>query len=132
MQHIRPLANSQQGASVTGIVLLIIGIVVGAKLLVAIIPAQVSDYQLTKMLAQELRTANQNEETAKQFTDRVNRQLSINADYNTTAEDVFTFTDEKKGQLKLHKQYEVENNFFGNVFIVNRFEGNITQADATS
>ncbi|MGM8888323.1 DUF4845 domain-containing protein, partial [Psychrobacter sp. 1U2] len=78
--------SSQRGASVTSIVLLLIIIVIAGKLVIAIMPAQVGDYQLSKTLGTQLKEANNNGETAKQFVERVNRQLSINADYDTTAE----------------------------------------------
>ena len=128
MQQLSGL-SSQRGASVTSIVFIIIVLGVAAKLIVAIVPAQIGDYQLTKTLSEQLKESNANKETAKQFVERVNKQLSINADYDTKAEEVFTFTDKKTGQLAIHKQYEVTNKFFGNVDIVNRFEGDI---DATT
>ncbi|MDA5133908.1 MULTISPECIES: DUF4845 domain-containing protein [Psychrobacter] len=121
--------SSQRGASVTSVVFIIIVLGVAAKLIVAIVPAQIGDYQLTKTLSAQLKESNANKETAKQFVERVNRQLSINANYDTQAEEVFTFTDKKTGQLAIHKQYEVTNKLFGNVDIVNRFEGDI---DATT
>ncbi len=129
MQQLSGIAT-QRGASVTSIVLIILVLGVAAKLMVAIVPAQIGDYQLTKTLSAQLKEANNNNETAKQFVERVNRQLSINADYDTQAEDVFTFTDKKTGQLAIRKQYEVTKNFFGNVDIVNRFEGDIDMATA--
>ena len=113
--------SSQRGASVTSVVFIIIVLGVAAKLIVAIVPAQIGDYQLTKTLSAQLKESNANKETAKQFVERVNKQLSINANYDTKAEEVFTFTDKKTGQLAIHKQYEVTNKFFGNVDIVNRF-----------
>ncbi|MGM8900429.1 DUF4845 domain-containing protein, partial [Psychrobacter sp. 1Y4] len=82
------------------------------------------------LLRAELKVANNNNETAKQFVERVNKQLSINADYDTNAEDVFTFTNKKTGQLAIHKEYAVTNTFFSNVDIVNRFEGDIDMATA--
>ena len=121
--------SSQRGASVTSIVFIIIVLGVAAKLIVAIVPAQIGDYQLTKTLSEQLKESNANKETAKQFVERVNKQLSINADYDTKAEEVFTFTDKKTGQLAIHKQYAVTNKLFGNIDIVNRFEGDI---DATT
>lgn len=124
MQQLSGLAM-QRGASVTNVVLIIILLGIATKLTVAIVPAQIGDYQLTKVLSAQLKEANNNKETAKQFVERVNKQLSINADYDTKAEDVFTFTDKKTGQLAIHKEYAVTNNFFSNVDIVNRFEGNI-------
>ena len=120
--------STQRGASVTSIVLFIIVLGIAVKLMIAIVPAQIGDYQLTKLLGMELKEANDKGETAKQFVERVNRQLSINADYNTNAEDVFTFTNKKTGQLAIYKKYEETNTLFGNVDIVNRFEGDI---DAT-
>ena len=101
-----------------------------AKLFVAIAPAQIGDYQLTKTLSAQLKESNANKETAKQFVERVNKQLSINADYDTKAEEVFTFTDKKPGQLAIYKKYETTNNFFGNIDIVNRFEGDIDSTTA--
>lgn len=121
--------SSQRGASVTSIVFIIIVLGMAAKLIVAIVPAQIGDYQLTKTLSAQLKESNANKETAKQFVERVNKQLSINADYDTKAEEVFTFTDKKTGQLAIHKEYAVTNNLFGNIDIVNRFEGDI---DATT
>ena len=129
MQQLSGLAT-QRGASVTNIVLIIMMLGIAVKLLVAIVPAQIGDYQLTKLLSTELKVANNNNETAKQFVERVNKQLSINADYDTNAEDVFTFTNKKTGQLAIYKEYAVTNTFFSNVDIVNRFEGDIDMATA--
>ena len=129
MQQLSGLAT-QRGASVTNIVLIIMVLGIATKLMVAILPAQIGDYQLTKLLSAELKEANENNDTAKQFVERVNKQLSINADYDTTAEDVFVFTDKKTGQLAIHKKYEVTNNLFSNIDIVNRFEDDIDMAAA--
>ncbi|MDN3452310.1 MULTISPECIES: DUF4845 domain-containing protein [unclassified Psychrobacter] len=129
MQQLTGLA-SQRGASVTNIVLIIMLLGIATKLTVAIVPAQIGDYQLTKVLSAQLKEANSNNETAKQFVDRVDKQLSINADYNTKAEDVFIFTDKKTGQLAIHKEYAITNNFFSNIDIVNRFEGDVDMAAA--
>ena len=122
--------STQRGASVTSIVFIIIALGVAVKLIVAIVPAQIGDYQLSKTLSAELKASNNNKETAKQFVDRVDKQLSINADYDTKAEDVLTFKDKKAGQLAVYKKYEVTNKLFGNVDIVNRFEGDIDPTTA--
>ena len=122
--------STQRGASVTSIVFIIIALGVAVKLIVAIVPAQIGDYQLTKTLSTELKTSNNNKESAKQFIDRVDKQLSINADYDTKAEDVLTFKDKKAGQLAVYKNYEVTNKLFGNVDIVNRFEGDVDPTTA--
>ncbi|MGM8885452.1 DUF4845 domain-containing protein [Psychrobacter sp. 1U2] len=121
--------SAQRGASVTSIILLLIVIVIAGKLTIAIVPAQVGDYQLTELLATQLKEANANNETSSQYIERVNRQLNINAYYDTNAQDIFTFTNKKTGQLAIYKDYQETNNFFANVDIVNRFEGDI---DATS
>ena len=120
---------SAQRGSVTSIILLLIIIVIAGKLTLAIVPAQVGDYQLTKLLAAQLKEANANNETSTQYIERVNRQLNINAYYDTVAQDIFTFTNKKPGQLAIYKNYQETNNFFANVDIVNRFEGDI---DGTS
>ncbi|WP_261862693.1 DUF4845 domain-containing protein [Psychrobacter sp. JCM 18900] len=111
MQQLSGLAM-QRGASVTNVVLIIMLLGIATKLTVAIVPAQIGDYQLTKVLSAQLKEANSNNETAKQFVERVDKQLSINADYDTKAEEVFTFTDKKTGQLAIHKEYAITNNFF--------------------
>lgn len=129
MQQLSGL-TAQRGASVTNIILIIMVLGIAVKLMVAIVPAQIGDYQLTKLLSAQLKEANANNDTAKQFVERVNKQLSINADYDTQAEEVFTFTDKKTGQLAIYKEYAITNNFFSNVDIVNRFEGNIEMAAA--
>lgn len=117
--------SSQRGASVSSIVLLLIVIVVAGKLLVAIVPAQIGDYQLNKLLTDQLMEANNRKESAAQFIERIDRQLSINADYDASAKEMFTFTNNAPGQLAIYKKYEKTNNFFSNVDIVSRFEGDI-------
>lgn len=129
MTHQLTSLSSQRGASVTSIVLLLIFIVIAGKLVVAIVPAQIGDYQLTKTLSEQLRDANTKGDTAKQLLDRVNRQRSMNND-GTTAEEIFTFTNQTPGQLAIRKSYSITSNFFGNVDIVNRFEGDIDAASA--
>ena len=122
--------SAQRGAGVTSIILILVIIVIAGKLAIAIVPAQIGDYQLTKLLESQLKDANDNGDTAKQFMQSVDRQLSINADYDTTAEEVFTFTSERVGQLAIHKDYVITNNFYANVDIVNRFEGDIEPVSA--
>ncbi|WP_420230107.1 DUF4845 domain-containing protein [Psychrobacter sp. ER1] len=117
MQQLSGLAT-QRGASVTNIVLIIMLLGIATKLTVAIVPAQIGDYQLTKLLSAQLKEANSNNETAKQFVERVDKQLSINADYDTKAEEVFTFTDKKTGQLAIHKEYAITNNFLAMLILL--------------
>ena len=75
MQQLSGL-TTQRGASVTNIVLIIMVLGISLKLMVAILPAQIGDYQLTKLLSAELKVANNNNETAKQVVDVIN-QISI-------------------------------------------------------
>lgn len=116
--------SSQRGASVSSIIMFILFIIIMGKLVVAIVPAQIGDYQLTKTLGDQLRDANTKGDTAKQLLDRVNRQMSMNND-DTKAEEMFTFTNQTPGQLAIRKNYTKTSNFFGSVDIVSRFEGDI-------
>ncbi|MGO1250288.1 DUF4845 domain-containing protein [Psychrobacter sp.] len=127
MRQLSGLAT-QRGASVTSIILIIMVLGVAAKLAVAIVPAQIGDYQLSKTLSAELQKSNENRETSNQFIQRVNKQLSINADYDTKADEVIVFTNKKTGELAIRKDYDITNNFFANVDIINRFEGDIEEA----
>ncbi|WP_435979903.1 DUF4845 domain-containing protein [Psychrobacter sp. DM4] len=117
--------STQRGSGVTSVVLFIMVLGIAVKLAVAIVPAQLDDRQLTKIIATELKQANDDGDTARELIENTNKKLSINAYYDTKAEDIFTFTNSQKGQLALYKKYATTNNLFGNVDIVNRFEGDI-------
>lgn len=123
--------TAQCGASVTGIMFFVIAFAVAIKLFIAIVPAQIGDYQLSKILSAQLAEANNSKQTAKQFTERINKQLAINANYDAKAEELFVFTSKKPGQLAIKKQYSKTNNFFGNIDIVTRFEGDIAPKGST-
>ncbi|STZ62864.1 Uncharacterised protein [Moraxella lacunata] len=129
MQQLTSLTN-QRGASVTTIIvgLAMAGIII--KLGLGIIPAYVGDYQFTKLVAGELKKANDAKQNERQFMQSLSQQLSINANYNTKPEEMIVFTNKTPGALAVKSQYEVESNFYGNTFIVNRFEKDITAADA--
>ncbi len=123
------LPSHQRGASVTGIVIMIVLIVVCVKLGLAIIPAQVGHYQLKKSLAFELKKSNDNKESVKDFLDNVNSQWHING-ASQKAEDVVEVVDNTPGAMSVKLKYDEANNFFGNVDIVNRFEDTISAEDA--
>ena len=123
------LPSQQRGASVTGIVVMIILIVLVAKVGLGIVPAQIGHYQLKKSLAFELKKSNDNKETEKQFLDNVNSQWNINA-VQRKAEDVVEVVDNTPGAMAVKLNYTETSNFFGNVDIVNRFEDTITAEDA--
>ena len=122
--------HSQQGAGTSEIVFILLALGFFVKIGIAIVPAQINDYQLNKLIAEELKRANESKNTPKEFIERLNRQLNINGDYSTKAEEVVSFTNKKTGNLEVRTNYTVVNNFFGNVDIVNRFEKEITMADA--
>lgn len=122
--------NNERGASVTGIVLFIICLGLLARLGVGMIPAYVGDYQFNKLVAGELKKANDAKQTEKQFMQSLEQQLSINANYNTKPQEMLIFTNKTPGALAVKTQYEVESNFYGQTFIVNRFSKDITAADA--
>lgn len=123
------LASHQRGASVSGMVIMIVLIVVCAKIALAIIPAQVGHYQLKKSLAFELKKSNDNKESAKEFINNVNSQWHINGVYQK-AEDVVEMLDSIPGQLSVRLNYDEASKFFGNVDIVNHFTDTITADDA--
>lgn len=123
------LASHQRGASVSGMVIMIVLIVVCAKIALAIIPAQVGHYQLKKSLAFELKKSNDNKESAKEFINNVNSQWHINGVYQK-AEDVVEMLDSTPGQLSVRLNYDEASKFFGNVDIVNHFTDTITADDA--
>lgn len=129
MQHLSTLSG-QRGASVTGIIVMLAMAGIIFKLGIAIIPAYVGDYQFTKLVAQELKRANEAKQTERQFMQSLSQQLSINANYNSKPEEMLIFTNKSPGALAVTSQYEVESNFYGQTFIVNRFEKEITEADA--
>ncbi|AWY19222.1 DUF4845 domain-containing protein [Moraxella bovis] len=129
MQQLTSLTD-QRGASVTTIIvgLAMAGIII--KLGLGIIPAYIGDYQFTKLVAGELKKANDAKQNERQFMQSLSQQLSINANYNTKPEEMIIFTNKTPGALAVKSQYEVESNFYGETFIVNRFEKEITAADA--
>lgn len=129
MQQLTSLTN-QRGASVTTIIvgLAMAGIII--KLGLGIIPAYVGDYQFTKLVAGELKKANDAKQNERQFMQSLSQQLSINANYNTKPEEMIVFTNKTPGALAVKSQYEVESNFYGQTFIVNRFEKDIAAEDA--
>lgn len=122
--------NNQRGSSVTGIVLLIICLGLLGKLGIGIIPAYVGEYQLRKLVAQEVEKANAARLTDRKFLDALNQQPSINANYDTKAEDVIQFMSKTPGALRVKIMYEDTYQYYGNTYIVNRFEREITPEDA--
>lgn len=121
------LPSQQRGEGMTGIVAMVIVAVMALKLGVAIVPAQITDYQLTKAIANELKKSNDNKETKQQLLSGIQSQLKINGQYDMDLESMYTITG-NPGKFKMTKDYEVESNFLPNVFITNRFQGEIKPA----
>lgn len=121
--------KNQQGASVTGIVLFVVMLGLLAKLGIGIVPAYVGDYQLTKLVKQELKKANEAKINERQFLANLDSQLSINAHYKTKAADIITFTSKTPGALSVKLTHTSESVYYGSTTIVNRFEKDITPAD---
>ncbi len=124
--------SAQRGASVTTIVMTLIALGLLARLGIGVIPAYVGDYQFTKLVAQELKNANDAKMTDRQFLANLDRQLSINANYDSKPEEMLIITNKTPGALAVKSHYAVENNFYGNTFIVNRFEKEIKPAESAS
>lgn len=118
----RTTLPSRQTGGVTSTILIIICLGLLFKLGLAVVPAYVGDYQLTKVVAKELKKANDARWTDQKFVASLNQQLSINANYNTKAEDVLVFTNKTPGALKVRLKYQSENQYYGNTYIVNRFD----------
>lgn len=124
--------SAQRGASVTTIVFALIALGLLARLGIGVLPAYVGDYQFTKLVAQELKNANDAKMTERQFLNNLERQLSINANYDSKPEEMLIFTNKSPGLLAVKSHYAVESNFYGNTFIVNRFEKEIKPAGSAS
>lgn len=122
--------KSQQGASITTIILVIIALGLLARLGTAVVPAYISDYQFTKLVARELKTANEAKQTESELLKTLEQQLNINGDYKSKPQEMLVFTSKTPGALAVKTQYEVESNFYNQTFIVNRFEKEITAADS--
>lgn len=118
--------KSQQGASITTIILVIIALGLLGKLAIGTIPAYVGEYQFNKLVQGELKKANDANQTDKQFMNSLANQLSINANYNSKPEEMLTFTSKAPGRLAVITNYSEESIFYGNTVIVNRFSAEIT------
>ncbi len=121
--------SAQRGASVTTIVFALIALGLLARLGIGVIPAYVGDYQFTKLVAAELKNANDAKISDRQFFINLERQLSINANYDSKPQDMLIITNKTPGALAVKSHYSVESNFYGNTFIVNRFEKEIKPAE---
>lgn len=122
--------KSQQGASVSGIVVMIALAALLIKLGLAIVPTYIGEYQLRKLIAKELKQTNDEHGSERDFMQKLDRQMGINANYNTKAADVVKIINKTPGALTAKMHYKEESNFFGDTYIVTRFDKTITAADA--
>lgn len=123
------LPNQQRGASVTGIILFIVTIVVAVKLGLAIIPAYIEHYQLSKSVAWELKKANENKDSAQNLIANLTTQWGIN-NYDRNPAEILTITNSNVGSLSVKQEYSNVSNFFANVDIVTHFSDEITAEEA--
>lgn len=117
--------KSQQGASVTSVILIIICLGLLGKLAIAIIPAYVGDYQFNKLVQGELQKANGANQSDKQFIYSLGQQLALNANYNSKPEEMLVFISKAPGSLSVRTNYAEESVFYGGTFVVNRFSAEI-------
>ncbi len=129
MAHTLPTLPSAQRGSASSIVSGIILFVLVLKLAIAIAPAQIEDRTVSATIAKELKKSNAKKETKTIFLKNLSTQLGLNS-INLDPKEILTFKNETAGNLAVHKKYQVENEFFPTVFITNKFEGDITAADA--
>lgn len=69
--------SAQRGSGVTSVVLFIMILGIAVKLAVAIVPAQLDDRQLTKIIATELKHANDNGDTARELLENTNKSSPL-------------------------------------------------------
>ena len=119
------LSKHQQGASITGVILIIIMLGLLGKFAVGVIPAYVGDYQLTKLVTQELAKSNAAKHNERQFLSALDQQLSINSHYDTNAKDIITFVGKTPGALSVNMHHTTENQYYGGTYVVNRFNKHI-------
>lgn len=119
---------SQQGASVSSIMFIVIAIVLLIKIGLGVVPSQINNYQLNKMIMEQLQKSNANKDNVNQFLSSLDQKLSMNADYNTKVDEIITFTSDNPGNLKVHVSYEDVDNFFYNIYIVNRYSADISDS----
>lgn len=126
----RSILPSHQSGGVTGVILILICLGLLFKLAIGVIPAYVGEYQLRKLVADELVKANSAKLGEAKFLQALDQQLSINANYNTKAKDVIVFTNKTPGNLQVRLVYEETSQYYGNTYIVNRFDRPISAKDA--
>lgn len=127
-QQLSALPSQQRGASVSGIVFLILALGMFIKIGLATIPAQIGDYQMNKSIAVALKKSNDLKESPQQFMSGLESQWNMNGTYRKPA-DILTLSDTTPGSLKVHKQYDEVSNLFGNVDVVSHFKSDITAND---
>lgn len=124
------MMKNQRGASVLGIVLIILCLGLLFKLAIGIIPAYVGEYQLRRLIAHEVKQANEAKLSDRKLLESVNRQLDINNRRDLKAQDVIQFVNRAPGSLRVKLVYEESYRYYGNTYIINRFNTEIKPKDA--
>lgn len=118
--------KSQQGSGMFGMALLVIAIGLLGKFALAVVPDYISYYQLTKLVEKELKNANASQLTDSQFLENFNRQLAIDSvGFPQSDKNIVTVTKRTPGALAAKIKYETENLYYGDTYVVNRFEKEI-------
>lgn len=116
----------QQGASMTGIVLMIIAVGLLGKFALAVVPDYISNYQLTKLVERELASANASNLSGEQFLETLKRQMDIDTiGLPKSDTSIVTVSRNTPGALAAKIKYQTENQYYGGTYITNRFDREI-------
>lgn len=116
----------QQGASMTGIVLMIIAVGLLGKFALAVVPDYISNYQLTKLVERELASANASNLSGEQFLETLKRQMDIDTiGLPKSDTNIVTVSRNTPGALAAKIKYQTENQYYGGTYITNRFDREI-------
>lgn len=112
------MKTTQRGASMGGIMTMVILFVLVLKIGVGIIPAYIDDRLIDDQITTMMNSGGTNM-TQEKFIADLNNRLSMNNIRDKKAEDLVKFG--KTAKLKVTKDYEVRSNFVGNVDLVVKF-----------
>lgn len=116
----------QQGASMTGIMLMIIAVGLLGKFALAVVPDYISNYQLTKLVERELASANASNLSGEQFLETLKRQMDIDTiGLPKSDTNIVTVSRNTPGALAAKIKYQTENQYYGGTYITNRFDREI-------
>lgn len=112
------MKTTQRGASMSGIMTMVILFVLIIKIIAGILPAYLNDRLIDDQISSILSRGGSNL-TQEKFLADLNTNLSRNNIHDKKAEDLVKFG--KGTKLKVTKDYEERSNFVGNVDLVVKF-----------